>query len=513
MDAIAARWQAEWTELGKSLATRMDPYFEEGIRTVYHHVLGVPMDGLPDEVVALERAKFHLIMRGELGAPYLEIMAKLVPQIMASGISWQQYMIGYHDFQYEMTRAYYRCRKRFEGDPLPALRVIQLATLGDTLKPVSAFFEKMEAEGRAHRDALTAELAEAIGDVAGRAAAGDLSARVDRRFGDPRLDSIAERLNALFATTQEVIGSVGKAMHALAEGDLSAALRAEHGGDLGRLRDDFNQSAGALRSLVDQVKTAAADIQFRAGEIAAGAADISTRASSQAASLEETSAGMAELNDYTRANAAAADQAAQLADTASARAAQTHEAIEANLASMGRIEDGARRIADIVTLIDGIAFQTNLLALNAAVEAARAGEAGKGFAVVASEVRNLAQRASDSAKDIRELIASSEQEVARGVAQAGDTKSALDALASSIQEVKAAVRSISSATRQQADNLAAIAGSVDEVDRLTQDTARLVESSAAEAAQLRGASDQLEELVRVFRVDGGGAAAPMRRAG
>jgi methyl-accepting chemotaxis protein len=258
----------------------------------------------------------------------------------------------------------------------------------------------------------------------------------------------------------------------------------------------------ALAKIVAEVRVGTETIASASTEIASGNQDLSARTEQQASSLEETASSMEELTSAVRANNDNARQANQLAQSASAVAQQGGSVVAQVVDTMGAINDSSRKIVDIISVIDGIAFQTNILALNAAVEAARAGEQGRGFAVVASEVRTLAQRSASAAKEIKELIGDSVEKVEIGsklVEQAGQT---MEQVVSSVQRVTDIMAEISTAGDEQSAGIEQINQAVSEMDTVTQQNAALVEEAAAAAEAMQNQAANLERVVSVFRLDG-----------
>ena len=250
---------------------------------------------------------------------------------------------------------------------------------------------------------------------------------------------------------------------------------------------------------MSRIQEASAQIHTASGEIASGYADLSRRTEQQAANLEETAASMEELTSTVRQNAEHANQANQLAIGAANVATSGGQVVGEVVTTMGQIEEASRRIADIISVIDGIAFQTNILALNAAVEAARAGEQGRGFAVVASEVRSLAQRSASAAKEIKELINDSVGKVNHGsglVTQAGNT---MQEVVGSVRRVGQMMSSISDASQEQTHGIEQVRMTVVHMDGTTQQDAALVEEASAAARALEEEAEVLMEAVSRFR--------------
>ncbi len=285
----------------------------------------------------------------------------------------------------------------------------------------------------------------------------------------------------------------------IAAGQASEAPPLNRVDDIGLLGRAINQSCLNLRSLLDDVSQQVDGVSIASREIAQGNADLSARTEQSAASLEQTAASMAEMNSTVSNNADRARQAELQARQASESANHGREEFKGVASTMAQIQTRSQRIADIISLIDGIAFQTNILALNAAVEAARAGEQGRGFAVVASEVRSLAQRSASAAKDIKGLIEDSVRAVEDGgalVLRAGET---MEELVSRVRKVSGLIDEIASATSEQAQGIAQVDVAVNQLDQTTQQNAALVEQSAAAAASLHAQAGRLSAAIGAFR--------------
>jgi methyl-accepting chemotaxis protein len=291
----------------------------------------------------------------------------------------------------------------------------------------------------------------------------------------------------------------------VARGDLSVTI-ALRPGDTASVMANLARMQHSLATLVSKVRHNSDGVATASAQIAQGSQDLSGRTEKQASALQQTAATMEQLGSTVRQNADSAKQANQLAQGASAVTAQGREVVGKVVVTMQGIHDSSRRIGDIISVIDGIAFQTNLLALNAAVEAARAGEQGRGFAVVASEVRNLAQRSADAAKEIKTLIGQSVQQVEQGTLLVDEAGKTMGEIVSAIQRVTDLVGEISSANVEQSTGVHQVGEAVDQMDQATQQNAALVEECAAAAASLRAQAQQLVEVVSVFRLGHGGPA-------
>lgn len=301
------------------------------------------------------------------------------------------------------------------------------------------------------------------------------------------------------ATVTQPVRQAVEVAQAIAEGRLDVTLRQARQDELGRLLEALERMRAGLAELVAQVRERAQGVATAAVEIEQGNQSLSSRTEAQASALQQTAAGTRELAEAVQRNAQSAQHANEVAQTAIGDARQGREVVERVVRTMGEVEQSSRRIADIIGLIDGIAFQTNILALNAAVEAARAGEAGRGFAVVAGEVRALAQRAGDAARQIRALIETSVQEVTSGTAlvhQAGET---MGGLVQHVERLASLVGEISAASREQSDGVTQLDASIGQVDQGTQQNAALVEQIAAAATGLREQAEGLVAAVSRFR--------------
>ncbi|WP_051293973.1 methyl-accepting chemotaxis protein [Pseudoduganella violaceinigra] len=294
---------------------------------------------------------------------------------------------------------------------------------------------------------------------------------------------------------------------AVASGDLTSQIKAGTRDEAGQLLHALRDMNDALSQIVGQVRNGTGAIATASSEIASGNLDLSARTESQASALEQTASSMEELTSTVKANADNARAADQLAHSASTVARRGGDAVSQVVTTMSAINDSSRKVVDIISVIDSIAFQTNILALNAAVEAARAGEQGRGFAVVASEVRGLAARSAGAAKEIKELISRSVEQVdagARLVAQAGAT---MEDVMASVQRVTGIVAEISLATREQTDGIEQMNVAIMQMDQTTQQNAALVEQAAAAASAMSDQAGDLERLVARFRLPGDHAAA------
>lgn len=288
---------------------------------------------------------------------------------------------------------------------------------------------------------------------------------------------------------------------ALSKGDLTHRLKESGLRDFAQMRTAFNETLDKLSEMVSDINFESSSIQEESEAIAGSATDLSRRCELQAATVEETSAAMEEMSSTVKSNAQNAKSANAASKNATEHAEQGGTIVNDAIAAMSKIEAGSAEVRKIIEVIDAIAFQTNLLALNAGVEAARAGEAGSGFAVVASEVRALAQRASESARDISELIETSEKQVAEGAELVKKTGDALTEIVSAVSSVSNGIDEIFTASSEQATGVTEINQAMSEIDTTTQRTAAISEESTAAAASLAQRATALRGLVSFFKVD------------
>ena len=287
---------------------------------------------------------------------------------------------------------------------------------------------------------------------------------------------------------------------ALARGDLSVKIDVVRRDEVGALAESVNEAIAQLAAIVGGVKQASQSISSATQQLAAGNTDLSQRTEEQAASLEETASSMEELTATVRQNADNAQQASTLASTASTIAQRGGDEVSRVVETMHRISDSSTKVAEIISVIEGIAFQTNILALNAAVEAARAGEQGRGFAVVASEVRTLAQRSAAAAKEIKALIGESVNRVEAGSKLVDDAGSTINEIVESVKRVTGIMSEISSASQEQSTVIEQVNQAVSQMDQVTQQNAALVEEASAAAHSMAEQAQALRDAVAVFKV-------------
>jgi methyl-accepting chemotaxis protein len=334
------------------------------------------------------------------------------------------------------------------------------------------------------------------------ATTGNFTKRFDLQGKAGFLRELGEGLNQMLFANETGLNEVAHILGALSRGDLTETITNDYQGTFGQLKDSCNTTVEKLKDIISQIRDATDSINTASKEIATGNNDLSRRTEKQAASLEQTVATMKGLTATVQKNTENAKHANQLAVDASDIAGKGVAVVGQVVATMDDINEASRKIVDIISVIDGIAFQTNILALNAAVEAARAGEQGKGFAVVAAEVRSLAQRAASAAGEIKRLISDSVEKVEDGtklVSQAGQT---MEEILNSIRGVTATMSEISAASIEQMSGIEQVNLAIAQMDDATQQNAALVEQAAAAAESLEEQAQNLSVTVGGFKVDG-----------
>ncbi len=343
-------------------------------------------------------------------------------------------------------------------------------------------------------------------------AQGDFSKRGNIDQFEFMFREMVRDLNKLTETCDVGFNDVVRVAKALAAADLTQSITKDYPGLFGETKDAVNTTVGNLQKLVVDVKTSVDSIGTASKEIASGNTDLSQRTEEQASSLEETAASMEELTSTVKQNADNAKQANQLANNASTVAIKGGGVVQQVVGTMSAINESSRKIVDIISVIDGIAFQTNILALNAAVEAARAGEQGRGFAVVAAEVRNLAQRSAAAAKEIKTLIGDSVEKVEVGTKLVDDAGKTMEEIVNAVKRVTDIMAEISAASNEQSQGIEQVNKAITQMDEVTQQNAALVEEAAAAAESLEEEAQNLAHAVSVFKLSEGQqsrAAAPV----
>ena len=376
--------------------------------------------------------------------------------------------------------------------------------------------EEMNAEEAARADQTRAraesmtQLMEALADVVNAAVDGDFTQRISLTAADEDLQAVANNVNSLLSTVDEGVSETGTVLSALAEADLTLRMKGTYKGAFDKLKSDTNAVADKLADIVGQLRRTSGGLRSATGEILAGANDLSERTTKQAATVEETSAAMEQLAATVAQNAERAEEASLKSRSMSQSAEEGGQVMSQANQAMEQITNSSSKIANIVGLMEDIAFQTNLLALNASVEAARAGEAGKGFAVVAVEVRRLAQSSAEASSEVKQLIEQSGSEVANGSQLVASATEKLEAILEAVIANNELMGGIAKESREQASAITEVNVAVRQMDEMTQHNAALVEETNAAIEQTEAQAADLDRIVDIFRVSDG--ATPKRAA-
>ncbi|MEY4590859.1 MAG: hypothetical protein RL497_2935, partial [Pseudomonadota bacterium] len=387
----------------------------------------------------------------------------------------------------EQARAEAEARRQAEQD-------------AEAQRQLDAASERQAARQREEAARLAAEeaLASSVNQFAQAIAEGRLSERVASSGGTHARARMEQSLNTMASTLETVLNDLAKGTTALAQGNLSRTLNTPFLGVFEQVRQDFNNSCKNLSGLVTNIHHSAEAVASGSSEISVNNENLSQRIEEQAASVEEIARTVNELVGQIKQAADNAEHTNQVAVTASQKASDGNIILQNTIQAMGQIEISSRKIGEIISAIDEIAFQTNLLALNAAVEAARAGEQGRGFAVVAGEVRNLAQRSADSARQIKSLIGDSLEKVSNGSSLVTQTAKSIEELSELIQSSQNATAKISQSTRQQHKGVEEIRHSIAQIETITQQNAALIEEATASSEALSAESRDLKSMFNQF---------------
>lgn len=362
---------------------------------------------------------------------------------------------------------------------------------------------KNKDEADKKNNKMVEQLLHNINEMVSQASVGNLSTRADESRFDGGYKELVGKMNGLMATISAPLNETIKVLQSLAEGDLTKTIDGNYQGMFAEIKTSINETIGKLKQITSEIKDAARNVSGSSSEISAASSDLSRRTESQASTLEQTAASMEEITGAVTQNTKNARDANQFASEATTVALEGGEVVKKVVDAMGRITESSTKIADIISVIDEIAFQTNLLALNAAVEAARAGDAGKGFAVVADEVRSLAGRSATASKEIKNLIQQSVHQVKDGselVDKAGVT---LEKVIESFNKLAILIADISNASEEQSTGINEINSAVSQMDATTQENAAMVEQQTAAAQTLTQLAGDLMTLINFFKSDEG----------
>ena len=447
--------------------------------------LGHAMASVRENVQAVIDAQLDMAARHQAGAISYRMPADAFPGDFGRMALATNTLVGSHvDVQFHMVD------------------VMQDYAIGDLRRDLQAYPGEKEVLTRTMatvKDNLSAINAQ-IDALAGAARAGNFAERGDEAAFQHQFRAMVANLNGMMAGAEASIADVSNVLRAIADGDLTARMAGQYEGVFARMRDDANRTTAQLTGIVSGIQQAAGSIDNAAQELAAGNADLSRRTEQQAANLEEAAASMEELTSTVRHNADLAGQADREAHAAGDAVRATEQAMGQMASVMKEIDQSSSRIAEITSVIDGIAFQTNILALNAAVEAARAGENGRGFAVVATEVRTLAQRAGVAAKEIKALIDEASGKVQTGLAVTVESEAAIARLAQASSRTNQLMSDIAAATKEQAAGIEQVNQVVVQMDQVTQQNAALVEEATAASRALEEQAQAMMASMSVFRI-------------
>ena len=340
-----------------------------------------------------------------------------------------------------------------------------------------------------------------IENIVTAAKAGDLAQRINLKGKEGFFQQLGTGINELIDGIDNVFADIATAMRMVAEGDLSKPIQRDYVGTFGNVKNSVNETINNLEKIVVDLREAADVITTASSEISSGNNNLSARTEQQASSLEETASSMEELTSTVRNNADNAQQANQLAASARQTAEHGGSVVNNAIQAMEEINNSSNKIAEIIGVIDEIAFQTNLLALNASVEAARAGEQGRGFAVVATEVRNLAGRSATAAKEIKELIQDSVGKVKSGAALVNESGKTLSEIVNSVKKVGDIISEIAAASQEQSAGIDQVNQAVTSMDEVTQQNAALAEETSAAAASMSEKARDMHQMMNFFKVN------------
>jgi len=343
---------------------------------------------------------------------------------------------------------------------------------------------------------------EEIAAIVQAAVRGDFTGRIGIEGKEGFFLQLARSMNALMQISEAGLNDIVRLLSAMARADLSESMTGEYQGTFRRLQDDANKTLAQLTGIIGQIQAAAKAVDTAARDMAADNADLSQRTEEQAASLEQIAASMEQLTATVKLTAGNAQRANRMATDASDRAGDSGRMVQQLVLTMGSISESSQKIAEIISVIDDIAFQINILALNAAVEAARSGEHGRGFAVVASEVRKLANRSAVAAREIRGLIGEAADKVGAGRTLVQDAKEAMESTVGQVQQVTQVMAEISTAAAEQSDGIAQVNTAITQMEAVTRQNASLVEHAASTAESMEQQASELAALMVRFRLAG-----------
>ncbi|MFT7133989.1 MAG: methyl-accepting chemotaxis protein [Cyclobacteriaceae bacterium] len=339
---------------------------------------------------------------------------------------------------------------------------------------------------------------------------GDFTTRIDEAGKEGFFLKLTKGLNSVVSNVNSGLTDVLGVIDTMAEGNLTNKIERDYQGIFDRMKDSINATIDKLTEVITKIRASSMSVKTGASEIASGNADLSQRTEEQASSLEETASSMEEMTSVVKQSADNANSANTLAQNAKIKATEGGLVVSKAIVAMEAINKSSSEIADIIGVIEDIAFQTNLLALNAAVEAARAGEQGRGFAVVAGEVRNLARRSADASKQIKDLIRDSEAKVSEGSTLVNESGKTLGEIERAVSEVSAMIADITSAAQEQTSGIEQVNTAVSQMDEMTQQNAALVEEATTASQAVAEQATNMAKMMELFQTDDSGPAVQTR---
>jgi methyl-accepting chemotaxis protein-1 (serine sensor receptor) len=476
---------------------------KEELRTVYEDRT-IPLNQLRN-IGRLLQEDINLVTRSAMNRDLQEARANMDQidgHLATVALIWDQYMGTYHTpEEARLAEDFARAREQFVQRGLRAEQeLLRAGRFEDSRNHINSNIAQLFAPVAENIEALL----QLQIDVAGQEYANAVELYESMRLYAILLIVIGLTFVLWMAwmLVRAIMGPLEKAVSVanhIAEGQLDNDIQVERNDELGALMTALRTMTGKLSTIVGDVRTASDAVGSSAREIAMGNDDLSQRTQEQASALEETASSMEEMTSTVKQNADNARQANQLAVGARGQAEQGGQVVSMAISAMNEINESSRKIADIIGVIDEIAFQTNLLALNAAVEAARAGEQGRGFAVVAAEVRNLAQRSAGAAKEIKDLIQDSVEKVKTGSSLVDESGKTLTEIVGSVKKVTDIVAEIAAASQEQSSGIEQVNKAITQMDEVTQQNAALVEEAAAASRSMEEQTRRMMEIMRFFR--------------
>ncbi|HZW25705.1 MAG TPA: methyl-accepting chemotaxis protein [Gallionella sp.] len=489
-------------------------YAAEAVHKIAQGDLSVNLEIKPGDTTSLVYSL--KVMQDSLRGIVAEIKLIVEDAAVRGSFDYKMKQEGKAGYTKELSDLLNQLSDTIDGALKDTVRVATALADGDLTQKVTKNYPGMFGQTKEGVNGTVDALTKIVGEIqqiVEAATKGEFSIKMDMAGKQGYTKTLSELLNLLSNTVDTAFKDTIHVAQALAKGDLTQVVTRDYQGSFNDVKQNLNGTVANLKELVGQIKDATDTINTASKEIASGNADLSQRTEEQASSLEETASSMEELTSTVKQNAENAKQANQLAIGASDVAGKGGAVVGQVVTTMDSINDSSRKIVDIISVIDGIAFQTNILALNAAVEAARAGEQGRGFAVVAGEVRNLAQRSAAAAKEIKTLIEDSVSKIENGSKLVGEAGQTMEEIVTSIKRVTDIMSEITAASTEQSAGIEQVNLAITQMDEVTQQNAALVEEAAAAAESLEEQAQNLAVAVATFKVDeSAGTAVSVRRA-